>query len=72
MAEKHWIFQTLPGIQSVNYESLSNLNLKLQEMTELAFWNEPIEIANGGPEFFSKLKSILLTKKDTNDETLSF
>ena len=41
-------------------------------MTELAFWNEPIEITNGCPEFFAKLKSILLTKKETNDETILF
>jgi hypothetical protein len=31
-------------------------------MEPLSFWNEPIEILNGGPEFFARVKNVLLTK----------
>jgi len=42
------------------------LNEKLAQLPPLALWSEPIEIANGGPEFFAKVKSDLLTKKENN------
>jgi len=39
---------------------LANLKNKLSDCAPLAFWHEPIEIANNGPEFMDGLKSFLL------------
>ena len=72
LATKSWIFQTLPGTTSVgNVESLMSLNEKLSQMPPLSLWSEPLEIANGGPEFFARIKSELLTKKDKSDDAIS-
>jgi hypothetical protein len=43
---------------------LHTLNAKLQEMDLLSLWGEPIDCMNGGPEFFGKLESLLLTKNE--------
>jgi hypothetical protein len=33
-------------------------------MSLKTLWSEPVDLMNGGPEFFSSLKSILLTNPD--------
>jgi hypothetical protein len=40
-------------------------------MQPASFWNEPIEIMNGGPEFLTRVKQTLLTKVVTYDEETS-
>jgi hypothetical protein len=63
LASQQWQFQNIPGTQSVkNIDSLYALNKKLAEMPVLSLWNEPIDQINGGPEFFNRVKQVLLTK----------
>jgi len=70
IATKPWVFQTLPGTTSVaNAEALATLNDKLAQLPDLSFWSEPLEIANGGPEFFTRIRADLLTKKESNEDT---
>jgi hypothetical protein len=60
-ATQQWHFQELSGqTQMRTAEQLENLTKKLQTMEPLSLWGEPIELTNGGPEFFAKCKETLL------------
>ncbi len=47
------------------------LNAKLAEMQPLELWGEPIEIVDGGPQFFERVKEVLLTKNLTFDDEIT-
>lgn len=40
-------------------------------MQPLELWGEPIEIVDGGPQFFERVKEVLLTKNLTFDDEIT-
>lgn len=65
MASASNVFMSLPLTSTkidANFSDetkLVNLKNKLADFAPLAFWHEPIEIANNGPEFMDGLKNFL-------------
>lgn len=56
-----WVFQSLPGTKPATQwpNSLQALAERLDTLEPLALWNEPLDLINGGPEFFSQASAFI-------------
>eukprot|EP00347_Sterkiella_histriomuscorum_P020695 403336831 len=63
LALSPWLFQTLPGTkpsQWSNPQQLASFVERLANLPPASFWNEPLEMINGGPEFFTQAKEFIM------------